>query len=227
MSEAEIQPYDLAAALASDRGDDCLVIDVGGDNKPSVKRVADTVEHKLIHASGKVFVATKLYVIGAWDDASTDEVENWNAATKKIGELLDEMPNLQEVTWISGLPFTAALWKKLPTTLEKLVLDLGQPVRLTKLYGGDVSKSWITTSEMKPLQCMTSLQELRLLRMHDSFQVVVWDAVYRNTSTTGMRVVDLQMKWAPIVRGRDDWLKAQDVSGLNVPVEEGVEEKYK
>ena len=227
MSEAELRPYDLTAALASDRGDNCLVIDVGGDNKPSVKRVADTVEHNLIHASSKVFAATKLYVIGSWDDAGDDEAEKWNAATRKISELLDEMLNLQEVTWISSLPFTAALWKKLPTTLEKLVLDLGQPVRLTRLYGGDLSKSWITTSEMKPLQYMTNLQELRLLRMHDSFQAVVWDTVYRNTSTKGMRVVELQMAWAPIVRGRDHWIKAQNVSGLDVPVEECVEEKYK
>lgn len=117
------------------------------------------------------------------------------------------------------------VWEKLPTTLTKLVLDLGEPVRLDQ--DRDVlHKSYITSTEMKPLQEQINLKELRLLRVHESFQSIVWNTVFRNTSEGGMRVLDLQMAEAPLVRA-EQWRKAKDVVGLTVPTEESNEKDYK
>jgi hypothetical protein len=119
----------------------------------------------------------------------------------------------------------ACVWEKLSTTLSKLVLDLGQPVRLQQ--DGDLEyKSYITPAEMKPLQQQTELKELRLFRVHDSLQSVVWDTLYRNKAEGGMRVLDLQMASPPLVR-KEHWHKAQDVVGLTVPKGDHKEKEYK
>ena len=118
----------------------------------------------------------------------------------------------------------ACIWEKLPA-LSKLVLDLGQPVRLQQ--NGDIEyKSYVTPAEMRPLQQQTELEELRLLNIHDSLQSVVWDTLYRNTAEGGMRVLDLQMASPPLVR-KDHWHKAQDVVGLTIPKEDTKEKEYK
>jgi hypothetical protein len=117
------------------------------------------------------------------------------------------------------------IWEKLSTTLSKLILDLGQPVRLQQ--DGDIEyKSYITPAEMKPLQQQTELKELRLFRVHDSLQTIVWDTLYRNTADGGMRVLDLQMAAAPLVR-KEHWHKAKDVVGLTVPKENSKEKDNK
>jgi hypothetical protein len=117
------------------------------------------------------------------------------------------------------------IWEKLSTSLTRLVLDLGQPVRLQQ--DGDVEyKSYITPSEMKPLSQQTELKELRLFRMHDSLQSIYWETVYSNKSKDGMRVLDLQMAAAPLVR-KEHWHKAQDVVGLTVPKENPSEKDNK
>jgi hypothetical protein len=117
------------------------------------------------------------------------------------------------------------VWEKLPTTLTKLVLDLGEPVRLDQ-DGEFLHKSYITLSEMKPLLEQVKLKELRLFRVRDSLQPLVWETVFRNISDSGMRVLDLQMAAAPIVRS-EQWKKANDVAGLTVPTEECEEKQYK
>lgn len=129
------------------------------------------------------------------------------------------------ISWFSGLPFTAPVFAKLATPLKKLVIDLGQPVRLDE-DGFTVHKSYITVSELKPLLEQVKLEELRLFRVHDSLQPLVWETVFRNTSDGGMRLLDLQMAKAPIVR-TETWKKAKDVSGLTVPTEEAKEQVYK
>jgi hypothetical protein len=92
---------------------------------------------------------------------------------------------------------------------------------------GDVlHRSYITSREMKPLQEQRKLRELRLFHVHESLQCVVWDTVFRNTSKGGMRVLDLQMASAPLVRA-EHWRKAKDVVGLTVPTEESKEKEYK
>ena len=105
------------------------------------------------------------------------------------------------------------------------MLDLGEPVRLDQ--DGDVlHKSYITPSEMKSLQEQTELKELRLFRVRDSLQPLIWETVFRNTSQGGMRVLDVQMAAAPIVRS-EQWKKANDVAGLTVPTETSEEKEYK
>jgi hypothetical protein len=79
---------------------------------------------------------------------------------------------------------------------------------------------------MEPLREMLKLKELRLLRMYHSFQLLVWETVYRNTSDGGMRILDLQMAEEPIVRS-GKWKKANDVAGLTVPTEESADKMYK
>jgi hypothetical protein len=127
--------------------------------------------------------------------------------------------------WISGLPFTARVWEKVPTSLTKLVLDLGEPVRLDQ-DGHVLHKSYITPSEMKPLEEYVNLRELRLFRVRESLQPLVWKTVFRNTSRSGMRVLDLQMAAAPIVRSQE-WRKAKDVAGLTVSTEQSLDKQYK
>ena len=119
----------------------------------------------------------------------------------------------------------AVLWTKLSTSLTKLVLDLGQPVRLQQ-DGENEYKSYISPAEIKPLIQQTELKELRLFHMHDSYQSIYWEAVFRNTSKTGMRVLDLDMAAPPIVR-KDHWHRAEDVRGLTVPKIDSKEKEYK
>lgn len=127
--------------------------------------------------------------------------------------------------WFAGLPFTATVFEKLATPLKKLVLDLGQPVRLDE-DSYTVHRSYITASELKPLLEQVKLQELRLFSLHDSVQSLVWETAFRNTSDGGMRILDLQMAKAPIVR-TETWKKAKDVAGLTVPTEKVKEQVYK
>jgi hypothetical protein len=76
------------------------------------------------------------------------------------------------------------------------------------------------------LQEQVKLKELRLFRVHDSVQSIVWETVFRNTSKGGIRVLDVQMAAAPIVRS-EQWKKAKDVAGLTVPTESANSMAYK
>jgi hypothetical protein len=119
----------------------------------------------------------------------------------------------------------AAIWDGLPISLTKLVLDLGEPVRLEE-DGPTLHKSYITHDEMRPLRKLVKLRELRFFRVHESFQPTIWETVFRNTSTGGMRVLDIQMARAPIIRS-EEWRKAEDVTGLNFPLKGSEDEQYK
>ncbi|KAF1913972.1 hypothetical protein BDU57DRAFT_558891 [Ampelomyces quisqualis] len=241
-----LKAYDLDVALALDRSDPCLVIDVAhnesGQLVPSLQRVIEQVDKYFHDSHAPTFTATKLYVIGQWNLTTTelqgealpevesikkrtDSVKKWAEATAKICNLLEQMGNLEELTWISGLPFTSVVFEKLPTTLKKLVIDVGEPVRLEQ--DGDVlHKSFITQNELKPLKEQVKLKELRLFRVRDSVQSIVWETVFRNTSEGSMRVLDVQMAAAPIVRS-ERWKKAKDVAGLTVPTESANSMEYK
>lgn len=123
----------------------------------------------------------------------------------------------------------SVVWEKIPTSLTKLVLDLGQPINVHH----DVQQDrvvdynyYITANEMKPLVHQTKLEELRLFRMQDSMQASIWEAIFRNTSENGMRIADLQMAAAPLVRSKH-WHKAEDVVGLTVPKADSKEKEYK
>lgn len=65
-----VQPYDLEKAVAADRGDDCIILDVGRteDGQPvcSFKHVLAQVERHLVHADTPPCAAKKLYIIGDW-----------------------------------------------------------------------------------------------------------------------------------------------------------------
>lgn len=119
----------------------------------------------------------------------------------------------------------SVVWETLPTSLTKLVLDLGQPVRIEQ--DGDIEyKSYITQADMRPLVQQTKLKELRLFRMHDSMQSIVWETIFRNVSESGVRIADLQMAAEPLVRATH-WHKAEDVVGLTVPKQDSNEKEYK
>ncbi|KAI4620507.1 uncharacterized protein J4E87_007195 [Alternaria ethzedia] len=245
-------PYVLETTLAADRADDsCYVLNVGrdenGDVTSSLKHVNEQVDDYLINVYDRVTPVTKLYVVGEWKSAlakkDTDRTsileeqshctiewltkreQEWRDAGEHIAKLVEQMPALKELTWISALPFMAVTWTKLSTSLTKLVLDLGQPVRLQQ-DGENEYKSYISPAEMKPLVQQTELEELRLFHMHDSLQSIYWEAVFRNTSKTGMRVLDLDMAAPPIVR-KEHWHKAEEVRGLTVPKIDSKEKEYK
>jgi hypothetical protein len=69
--KSALRPYDLKKALAADRGGDCLVIDVGrndkGETVPSLQWVTEEVDHFIQHALTPTFAAKKLYIIGEWN----------------------------------------------------------------------------------------------------------------------------------------------------------------
>jgi len=77
MSEfkSALKPYDLEAVLAADRGDDCLILDVGrnesGQAVASLKHVVDTVERYIAQVDDPIFSATKLYIVGDWKRSPT------------------------------------------------------------------------------------------------------------------------------------------------------------
>lgn len=119
----------------------------------------------------------------------------------------------------------ARIWETLGTSLTKLVLDLGQPVRLEQ-YGNILHKSYITPLEMIKLQNQRELKELRLFSMQDSYQSTVWTTVYSNSTEGGMRLVELNMAAPPEIRV-PHWHKAEDVLGLTVPKEEDHNSEYK
>lgn len=114
------------------------------------------------------------------------------------------------------------IWKSLPNTLTKLVLDLNQAFTMYE-DGNYQHKFPITSADMKLLLEMTKLQELRLFGMQSSLQPVIWETVFRNTSDKGLRVLELQMVAAPLVRP-GHWRKAGDVVDLN-PVSDSIREK--
>ena len=121
----------------------------------------------------------------------------------------------------------ASVFVDLPTKLTKLVLNLGNHVRvvdddvaLTKLH--------IRPEDMKPLMKQTRLQELRLLHLRDSLQLIAWKTVYLNRLRGGMRILELQMDAMPIIRDDNNkWHKAVDVRGLTVAQPGLLEKPYK
>jgi hypothetical protein len=66
-----LKPYILDAALAADRGQSCLVIDVAQDQRgqlvPSLQNVVEQVNAYFHETNVPTFAATKLYVIGQWN----------------------------------------------------------------------------------------------------------------------------------------------------------------
>ncbi|CAA9965261.1 hypothetical protein PTMSG1_08620 [Pyrenophora teres f. maculata] len=252
----ELVAYSLNAELEADRSDEnCFILDVGcdkdGDCVSSAAHVAEIVEHFRFKADGTPSPITKLYIVGEWNPIlskgkgrAVDEKDVYveyndskylnlekehREAGDAIAKLVEQMPALKELTWISGLPFMPVIWEKLPTSLTKLVLDLGQPVKVHHDVQHDQVieyNSYIASNEMKPLVQYTQLKELRLLRMQDSMQSLVWETIFRNTSENGMRVVDLQMAAAPLVRSKH-WHTAEDVVGLTVPKADSKEKEYK
>ncbi|CAO2657193.1 Nn.00g033190.m01.CDS01 [Neocucurbitaria sp. VM-36] len=251
--KANLKLYCLEAALAGDRADnnDCFVLDVGRDDEgktiTSLSHVIEKVDDYLINVYELVVPIAKLYIVGDWslaqphksatgtegDEVQDDpelhkhsaEEQEWHVAAAQIAKLIAQMPALRELTWISDLPFLPCILDELPTSMTKIILDLGQRIHLHQ-DGAYSHKAYITPADMKPLSNMMELKELRLFSMHDSLQPVVWETVFRNKAEGGMRVLDLQMAAAPLVR-TDHWRKAQDVVGLTVVNEDVKDREYK
>ena len=123
----------------------------------------------------------------------------------------------------------ASVFNELPTKLTKLVLDLGNHVRVVDNIVS-LTKLHIRSEDMQPLLKQTRLVELRLLRLKDSLQFIAWKAVYLNQLPGGMRVLELQMDDMPIIRCNDNnnkWHKALDVRGLTVAQPGLLEKPYK
>ncbi|KAI8938021.1 hypothetical protein NX059_005695 [Plenodomus lindquistii] len=250
---SDVNPYDLQKVVASDMGEhdrNCFVLDVGrneyGREVASLQRLADLIDHSQHHLE-ELTPIRKFYILGAWHltpskakcegwiDAHacqegephmfTSEEKEWHDGGKLIAKLAAMMPKLEELTWMSSLPFTAYVWESLSTSMRKIILDIGHPVRLQVHSFTDVTKSYITHKELTPMLQQTRLEELRLFHMQDSYQSLIWETVYRNTNEEGMRLLDLTMSKAPLVRS-EHWHKANDVAGLNVAIDSG-EKEYK
>lgn len=119
----------------------------------------------------------------------------------------------------------ASVFKVLPAKLTKLVLDLGN-LNSVKDDGVQLWMRHMNPSDMEPLVKQTRLAELRLLRLRDSLQSIIWKTVFQNESPGGMHILELQMDAMPIVRN-SKWHKASDVHGLTVPLPGLLEKPYK
>ncbi|KAF2856991.1 hypothetical protein T440DRAFT_383421 [Plenodomus tracheiphilus IPT5] len=251
---SDLYPYSLEKAIKADCGEhdrDCFVVDVGhnefGVQVDSLQHLINVVE---CHQSNteELRPIRKLYIIGAWrltpskeecegfgeetkrhegePHLFTKQEEEWHEAGKNIAKFVALMPKLEELTWISSLPFTAWVWEGLSLSMTKIIIDIGFPVRLQVNGFDDIYKSYITCKELKPLIQQTKLEELRLFHMQDSYQNIIWETVYRNTNEDGMRLLDLTMAEPPLVRPKH-WQKANDVAGLTVAIAEACGKEYK
>ncbi|KAF2643149.1 hypothetical protein P280DRAFT_505356 [Massarina eburnea CBS 473.64] len=231
MSEFEVllQNYQLAPSLEADLGDDCVTIDVSPKEDStfanSLEHMSDQVA-KLLRKeenqpqSRSIDSAKKLYVFGTWSCAWPSNVTEWDQGVEQICNLIKEMKKLEELTWISELSFMGIVFDVLPTSLKKLIIDVGQPVKASP-NGGAL---YIPSEGMKPLLKFTNLQELRVFGMRESFQAIIWETVFRNKFGGGMHVLDLRMASPPLVR-KDSWIRAADVVGLIVTNEDPVDYK--
>jgi hypothetical protein len=86
--KSALRPYDLEKALTADRGGDCLVIDVGRNDKgeiiSSLQRVTEEVDHFIQHAPTTTFAAKKLYIIGKWNLTPAEVNDEAESQPKKI-----------------------------------------------------------------------------------------------------------------------------------------------
>jgi hypothetical protein len=102
--KSALKPYDVEAALAGDRGEDCLVIDVGRDEAgraiPSLKHVSEQVERYLQHARSSTFAATKLYLIGKWNLTPPEYVveDEWNKNEIEVSIFSSMFDIIQTIT---------------------------------------------------------------------------------------------------------------------------------
>ena len=77
--KANLGPYNLEVALASDRanGHDCFILDVGrNDNAGSVaslRQVGMEVDNYVLNARDSVKSITKLYIVGKWRSAQANK----------------------------------------------------------------------------------------------------------------------------------------------------------
>ena len=116
------------------------------------------------------------------------------------------------------------VWEALPKTLAKLIIDVSQPVGVDQL--NPLHKKYISQDGMRPLVAFTKIRELRIFGMHDTFQSIIWETVFRNEADEkGMHVLDLTMAEKPIVR-EQHWVKAENVQGLKVSNKDGQIYRY-
>ncbi|CBX94766.1 predicted protein [Plenodomus lingam JN3] len=240
---ADLKPFDmLTEVMANCKKEDALVVDVGrnehGLEVKSQQHLLDLVDN-LLSRPDNLKKFRSLYILGAWrltpskenwggfgeypkyhegePHVFTKQEEEWHLAGKNIARLAAAMPNIEELIWLASLAFTAHVWEGLNTSMTKIIIDLGYPVRLI-VNGFSAHESFITSDELKPLVQQTKLKELRLFHMKDdsySYQPVIWETVYRNSNENGMRLLDINMADPPIVRS-EHWHKAEDVAGLTV-----------
>ncbi|KAF2691997.1 hypothetical protein K458DRAFT_438286 [Lentithecium fluviatile CBS 122367] len=214
MAEFEVllQPYQLEPSHAADIGDHCITIDI---NKLS--DVLDKLDEE--GELDRVQSVTKLYVLGEWESYFPSDSAQWCKDVEMICGLINEMINLEELTWMSELPFMEMVWEVLPKTLTKLIIDVGRPVRVDQ--HNPYHKKYISQESMKPLVEFNKLRELRIFGMRDTFQSIIWEAVFRNEADDkGMHVLDLQMAEKPLVREKH-WVAANDLQGLKVSNKDG------
>ncbi|KAF2110016.1 hypothetical protein BDV96DRAFT_218792, partial [Lophiotrema nucula] len=210
----------------------CTSLLVGDDEHRLPVKSLRHVRREIIEyilPSKKCLSTTRLYIIGRWnfsfdhdkeleqalDEARTItfEEDEWNQGGDLVCDLIRNLPNLKELTWITtDFPFTEHVWDVLPTNLTKFVLDIGQPV---KVHPADFGRqTYISRNAMQPLTRFTKLEELRLFNMRDSFQSIVWETIFRtSTDNKMMRLLDLQMAAEPMVREKHHWVEASCVDG--------------
>ena len=92
------------------------------------------------------------------------------------------------------MPFEKEIWSYLPThTITTLMIDVFRPGLRGDRYGGDV----LPVADLYPLKGFKKLQSLCLRGMVESYQEVIWEAVW---GMPDLKYLDLKVMVEPGVR---------------------------
>ena len=101
--------------------------------------------------------------------------------------------------WKGELPFVKELWRAIrPDKLTAMYLNIWRPGVTAKDTAGDV----LPLEDMRPLRQYTHLKELTIVGMLDSYQPMIWEAVWAMR-----KLISLQLRMAlePVLRRGNEW----------------------
>lgn len=102
--------------------------------------------------------------------------------------------NARRRSWKSELPFVKEIWPSLPVeTLTTLSINMYR----TGLRSGSYQDDLLPRRGLYPLRRFVNLRELSLSGMVDSYQKMIWEAVW---SIPGLKKLELKMVLEPILR---------------------------
>ncbi|KAI9882448.1 MAG: hypothetical protein M1823_005798, partial [Watsoniomyces obsoletus] len=151
--------------------------------------------------------------------APQDIEANKDKAITYIIRLLKKIKGFEEMTWISELPFSPAVWITVnPETLRSLELDLARP----GLRPDDEPASAFSSRGLSELHSLRNLRSLIISGMQQSYQRPIWEGVW---CMPFLETLDLRMALEPALRRgiSDHWPYIKGSWRMRDPQEVGVQ----